>query len=201
MNTRLREVADIRSGYPFRGRVDNDPAGDVAVVSMRDVVPGQPLVATNLLRISQTIVENVEKHLLEEDDVIFQSRGNRNHAAVIRGPLHGVAALGLYRIRPDHDQVSGEYLAWFLNQERFQRSLSNIAQGSHIPFVPRAELAMMRLPLPSLEEQRRISELHKLRERHRQVQKELDDLTDKLVGEVKWRLANSSDRTNKPITE
>ncbi|HNP63503.1 MAG TPA: restriction endonuclease subunit S [Woeseiaceae bacterium] len=201
MNTRLRDIAEIRSGYPFRGRVDNDPDGDVAVVSMRDVIPGQPIVARSLLRISQASIDHVEKHLLEEDDVIFQSRGNRNHAAIIRGPLHGVAALGLYRIRPDHDHVSGEYLAWFLNQERFQRSLSNVAQGSHIPFVPRAELAMMRLPLPSLEDQRRISELHKLRERHRQVQKEMDDLTDKLVSEVTWRLANSSDRTNKLTTE
>ena len=201
MSTRLRDVADIRSGYPFRVRVDNDPNGDVAVVSMRDVIPGQPLVVENLLRIDQASIENIEKHLLEEDDVIFQSRGNRNHAAIIRGRLHGVAASGLYRIRPDKDQVSGEYLAWFLNQERFQRSLSNIAQGSHIPFVPRAELAMMRLPLPSLEEQCRISELHKLRERHRQVQKEMDDLTDKLVSEVTWRLANSDDRTNKLTDE
>lgn len=191
MNTRLRDIADIRSGYPFRGRVEHDPAGEIAVVSMRDIVPGRPLLKDNLLRINQVDVDNVDRHLLQDGDVIFQSRGHHNYAALVRGPIHGLAALGLYRIRPDTELVLAEYLTWYLNEERFQRRLSNIAQGTHIPFVPRAELAMMPVPIPRLEEQKRVADLHRLRERQKQLQKELDDATDKLVGALTWKLASS----------
>ena len=33
----LKDIVDIRSGYLFRGRLNNDPKGNVAVIQLRDV--------------------------------------------------------------------------------------------------------------------------------------------------------------------
>jgi restriction endonuclease S subunit len=186
---RLRDIADIRSGFPFRSRVENDPAGKLAVIHMRDIQPGLPLVQENLMHIDSTKMSNVERYLLSPGDVVFQSRGHNNRAAALTQPIYGIVALGLYHIRGDQERVMGEYLAWYLNHERTQRRIASMAQGTQIPFIPRTELEMLQIPLPSLELQHKIAELHILRERKRKLQAELDDLTEQLLAAVTWDIA------------
>jgi hypothetical protein len=130
---------------------------------------------------------------LNEGDVIFQSRGHRNRAAAVEQPVHGIVALGLYRIRAHQERVTGSYLAWYLNQDRTQQRIQSLAQGTQIPFVPRSELASLQVPVPSLEAQRKIAELHQLRQRQRRLQEELDELTDQILSKATWQLANSTD--------
>ncbi len=193
MTTRFRDIADIRSGFPFRGRVENDPAGELAVIHMRDIQPGSSLAQENLLHIDAATIQDLDRYLLTEGDVIFQARGHHNRAAAVEQPLYGIVALGLYRIRPDQEQVTGAYLAWYLNQDRTRRRIANVAQGTQIPFIPRTEVAMLPVPLPSFEIQQKITNLHRIRERQRQLQRELDELTDQLLSEATWHVASSTD--------
>ena len=192
MTVRLRDIADIRSGYSFRGRVDNDPAGDLGVVSMRDIVPDQPIDPEQLVYIDSTSLNDVEKYRLREGDVVFQSRGYHNRAAIVGRPLNAIASLGLYNIRAKPERALGFFIAWFFNQPRTQNRIASLAQGTQIPFVTRAELALLSVPLPKMEVQKQIAEMYMVRAKQRHLQKKLDSTTDKLINKITWELASSN---------
>ena len=81
----LGDVANLRSGYPFRSGLTPDSDGTIAVVQGRDVEadrlhfrPVGPLV-----RIMKEELRRVSEHFLQPGDVLLMARGPRNYAAVV----------------------------------------------------------------------------------------------------------------------
>ena len=93
MQSRLSDVADVRTGYPFRSKVMDEPSGELAVVQMKDVNDGGQLDASGCLRIREEQTHG--RHLLKQGDVLLQSRGSKFPAGVVEAEIHGIAALGL----------------------------------------------------------------------------------------------------------
>jgi hypothetical protein len=192
MRQKLRDLADVRAGYPFRGRVVHEHEGDLAVVQMKDIGEVAGLTPHGCLRINSRSV-NPDRHLLQRGDVLIQSRGQKFPAAVVDQPIFGIAALGLYVIRPTAT-ATPEYLAWFLNLPRTRAALRGIARGTHIPFLSASDLREVEVPLPPLETQRRIAQIEQLRRRERQLADRLRDLNDQLIDEATWRAASATTR-------
>ena len=187
MKQALGDIAEIRNGYPFRGRISDDPAGDIAVLTIKDIAPGEIQAHEGLMRIQASDLNNLERYLLQEGDVIFQSRGFRHGAIVVAEPMQAIAAQGLYQIRPDSSDVLGGYLAWYLNHENCQRQLLNTAQGTRIQLIPRRELTSLHIAVPPMDVQNQILRLTRLRQQQRQAQAALDEATDQLIAGVCWQ--------------
>lgn len=166
MKKRVRDIAEFRIGYQFRGKVKPDPLGAVRVIQIKDIDPDLRVRVSDLVAVN---MHRPEPYQTEAGDVLFLGRGHRLYAVVV--PVvepHTIATGYFFILRPNPRLVLPEYLAWSLNQPDFQESLRPYHRGSHIPMVSRTDVENLRIEVPPLEVQHRILTLNELldRERH-----------------------------------
>lgn len=189
MMTPLGTVATISTGYPFRKKVESEPDGDLVVIQIKDLGGPEGVAGTGTIMLRSDRVD-YERYLLKAGDVLFQSRGSRHPAAVIEPKLKGIAATGLHVIRPDTRQVLPEYLAWWLNHPRSQAKFTDeVARGSYIPFVAKADLERFAVPVPPPKVQRQILEVETLRARHEALSRHIEALWNNCAVAATWRAA------------
>ncbi|MDD5140550.1 MAG: restriction endonuclease subunit S [Verrucomicrobiales bacterium] len=161
MIEKLGTLAQIRTGYPFRGRIDRVERGNCRLVQMGDV------------RADAGVVEDVQTHLvlpggpgnhqLHFGDVLFIGRGVRNEAATFAADCGDVvAAPHLFVLRTAGQVAFPDYLTWFLNLPETQEKIRALRRGSAVPFVPMSAFAALEVPLPSIEMQNHIAGIQKL---------------------------------------
>lgn len=187
MDVRLADVAQIRTGYSFRGKIDDDPAGGLAVLQIKDVRGTGHLTPDDCIHIKDGPA--YAGHFLESGDVVVQSRGNAFPAGQIEAPFHGIAAFGLHVVHPS-PKLLPAYLTWLLNHPAVQAMLDGMARGSRIPFLSKASLAELRIPLPPLETQRRITGVAALQQEVDRLAGELQHLRNQYTAAVTWRAAH-----------
>ena len=157
---RLSEVAELRSGYPFRNRVETMAEGGCRLVQMKDVDVLGGLRQDDFARIEPP--PNYQSHVLHHGDVLMAGRGTRNHAVTfLAEPGDTIAAANLFVLRPKGAALPA-YLAWFLNLPATQARLRAIRAGSSVPFIPLNELGELVVPVPDLELQNLIVEIYNL---------------------------------------
>lgn len=177
----LGNVAYVSTGYPFRTRVEAEAGGDIVLVQLKDIDGAEGVSGSGAI-VLRNEGGKYERYLLQDGDLLFQSRGSRHPVAVVGAGVRAIAASGLHVIRPDARRVGPEYLAWWLNHPASQVKLKDeLARGSYIPFVSAADLRAFLVPVPPLEVQQRIVEVDRLRRRERALRSELDRLTQQLV--------------------
>src|SRR5437016_261744 len=149
---RLIELAEIRTGYPFRGRIGRVENGNCRLVQMGDVHASTGIVAD--VRTRLTLPDGPGKHALLHGDVLLIGRGARNEAATFVGEGGNVvAAPHLFVIRVDGSVAIPAYLTWLLNLPETQEKICSMRSGSAVAFVPMSILANLEVPLPSMEMQ------------------------------------------------
>lgn len=158
--TTLDNLARIRSGYPFRGPVRHDPGGDVRVLQIRDLRRPGTLSADAMSRVRAP--DKHSRHLLKPGDVVMPARGDHREAISFMLEEPTIPSSHLYALRASGDDVLPAYLGWALNQPAAQHALQNEARGTAMPLVTRRSLGTIRIPVPTLDTQRSIVELHAL---------------------------------------
>ncbi len=177
---RLSDIASIRAGYQFRGKVEPDPDGNVAVVQIKDIEDRRRLNTSSLARVA--FDRPVEQYIVGRGDVLFLSRGHRQFATAIDADLRDTIAAGyFYILRTNNGSVRPDFLAWYLNQQPMQDKFKQVAKGSHMPFVSMAEFQELQIPVPSLDVQARIVALAELAEREQGLLAELASRRAELV--------------------
>lgn len=188
MTIRLAEVAEIRMGYTFRSRLEPEMGGDVAVIQMKDIDDSNLLHPENLVRIQMP--ELKDKHLVQEGDLMFKSRGISNAASLVAGNLgRTVLAAPMMLIRPDADKVDAAYLQWFINQPSTQKTLSAQAAGTAVKMISKAALEQLVIAIPPLETQRRIVEIGRIASLEARITTELMDRRKVLIERILMREA------------
>jgi len=167
----LDSLARIRSGYPFRGSVRHDPAGDIRVLQIRDLRRSRKLSAEALSRISAP--DNHSVHLLQPNDIVMPARGDHRQAAPFTLTEPTIPSSHLHSLRVTRSDVLPAYLCWALNQPEPQHAMRNEARGTAMPLLTRRSLGAIRIPLPTLDTQRRIVALHELWQREQALTQQL----------------------------
>jgi hypothetical protein len=158
MKVKLVEVSEVRMGYTFRSRLEPEMDGDVAVIQMKDIDDSNLLHPEGLARIRMP--ELKDRHLVQEGDLMFRSRGVTNTAALVAGNLgRSVLAAPMMLIRPDTKRVQAAYLLWFINQPSIQKILSAQAAGTAVKMISKAALEQLEVSAPPLKTQKRIVEI------------------------------------------
>ena len=173
-NLKVSEIAVVRSGYHFRGKVEPVQDGEYRVVQIKDFDADRCLNLNVLERVN--LERDGEPHLIRKNDVLFLSRGQKRFAfAVMQELSDAVAASYFYVMRISNQRVSPEYLAWYINQAPFQEELANLATGTHMPFVSLEEFRKLGIPVPNMEVQRKIIELDALARREQGLMRNIAD--------------------------
>ena len=91
MKQRIGDIAEIRTGYQFRGKVETAEDANVAVIQIKDIDDRLNIRVPDLVPVR---VDNPEPYLVSQGDVLFLSRGHRQYAAVVSDAVKNTIASG-----------------------------------------------------------------------------------------------------------
>ncbi len=154
----LSELAEIRSGYTTRGKLEPAKGGGALIIQLGDVNAVSLSLNDNLL--SYDIPGNIDHYLLRRGDILFRSRGAATVAVVLDDtPAEPTLAVNpLVVIRPRAERVLPHYLAWAINHPHAQRQLAQGAHGTSVRMVSVQALGALEIPTPNLATQRLIAD-------------------------------------------
>lgn len=154
----LKDIADVRTGFPFRVRPDRVTTGGCRLVQMRDVNGSFGVIAGNLEIVKAPSCW--EQHCLRLGDIVFSARGQQNNAAMVCLEMpNAIASSSLHVLRVKEDVVSPNFLVWFLNLPQTKERLRTMRAGSGIPFISIEDLSQLPVRVPSDEVQQQIVDL------------------------------------------
>lgn len=163
----LIDIASIRSGHLFRGKIEADAAGTLKVIQIGDITPDARLKIASLTSIRQSEIKSSQ--LLEPGECIFISRGQRKHAVALPPTIDRTIATSQFFILRPVEWVLPEYLAWYINQRPAQRYIEEHSRGSAVTLINLEALKMLEIPVPTVEAQRRIVQVDELRRREKEL--------------------------------
>jgi restriction endonuclease S subunit len=123
-----------------------------------------------------------EKHLLKDGDVLFAAKGTKNFAAVFENHNEpSVASTSFFVIRPTDKKLLPQYLAWVLNSHSTQTLLKGKAIGTAIPSISKNVLENLEIVVPSIEVQKTILQVAKLRNEEKSLKQQIETLREKQI--------------------
>ena len=194
MKQRITDIADVRSGYQFREKVEHDPHGGVPVIQIKDVTGDFQLQTHDLIRVA---MHKTEPYRVQQGDVLFLARGHRLGAAAVTEPVEGTIATGYFFILHPSDRILPGYLAWAINQKGFQERMRPLVRGSHMPLITKGEFEGLTLDVPPLETQRLIEAIDCLHRRETTLIQLIQQKRAQLIDAVCAKAATRGDTNRK----
>ena len=185
MKKKLDDIAEIASGYPLQGALVADPVGSRWAVTARDVDGSFRLNPSSLIRVTPDL--DPTPYLVHEGDLLFLTRSRYGAAMIENLPGPAFAAGSVFILRVDRARVDPRYLAWYFALPRTQRELRQHENTGSMPFIRKAELAQIEIPLPPLQTQRAIGEVAELRHRERDLLARIETLRQQTVDDALLR--------------
>ncbi len=164
MHKKIGDLADISSGYTFRGSVENDPKGQVFVVQAKNIsIDKDILGVSDFITISNKTLRN--PYFLKANDILLVSRGSGGgsfRSTVFRSDVDSVMpSSSLHVIRIKDVTVLPKYISLYINSKEGQKAISQIVTGaSYIQSLLVNNLIELNIPIPSLHTQKTIIALH-----------------------------------------
>jgi type I restriction enzyme, S subunit len=152
---------------------DQDPNGDVRLIQLADIGVGN-FIDKSRRFLTDGTARRLGCTFLESGDVLIARMPDPIGRACIFPGLgqHAVTAVDVCIVRVNPEVIYSRYLVHFLNSADALRQISSKASGSTRQRISRSNLGTIKIPLPPLEEQRRIAAVldasHKLQRLHRQ---------------------------------
>ncbi|MFF3614423.1 restriction endonuclease subunit S [Streptomyces sp. NPDC002580] len=153
----LTSVAEIESGHtPSRSREDWWQDCHIPWVSLHDVgmIRGVKYLHETAQRISDAGIANSSARLLPARTVVLSRDATVGRTAIMGVPMATSQHFAAWVCGPDLDP---EYL-WVLFEDAMQPFFDSFQNGSTIRTIGMGDLKAFRIPLPPLDEQRRIVE-------------------------------------------
>ncbi|EIO3939503.1 restriction endonuclease subunit S [Vibrio vulnificus] len=175
----LSDIADIRTGYTFREKVDEveESIGTARIAQIKDVREMAETSNSFLLDPSKLPAidwQGKDKALVDSGTVILPSRGSRGgyfQASCVMqssGDALPLVVTSQFLVITPKADVLPEFLCWSLNQPAIQFLLSEGAgsQGSAMAVMLKTSIGNeIQLTIPSIERQKKILHLNQLWEK------------------------------------
>jgi len=180
----LAEIAAIRTGYTFRGKVTElSEGGNAHIAQIKDARSAWE--ATNTTALSEEQLPRIQwdgkdKAFVGAGSVILPARGSKGgyfRASCItkNNDALPIVVSSQFLIITPSDAVLPEFLCWSLNQPAMQYWLAEGAgsQGSSIVMLTAKMAKELTLDIPSLETQQKILHINQLWEQEQELTKAL----------------------------
>lgn len=180
---KLKDVATVTAGHPFRGKIPEKSGSGVYAVQMKDISVESGICWDSV--IETELSGKKRPDWLLNDDVLFAARGSRNYAVLIdqvTGKV--VSSPHFYILRVNEKTLLPEFLVWQLNQKLLQNYFDRSAEGSVTKSVRRSILESAAITIPPLDKQKQILGLYKTLLKEKKLCAELSRNADKLMNSV-----------------
>lgn len=179
---KLKQIANISAGYPFRGKIPEASDSLIHVIQMKDI-----LLSTGIAwdkSIKTTLPGKGKPDWLQPDDILFAARGNHHYAVLVdqrANHLCAIAAPHFYLIRCVSQQILPSYLNWLLNQGTCQRYYQKEAEGTFTKSIRRSVLEATPIAIPPLAQQYQIVHLAQTLQQEQQLMQQLIENNQRLM--------------------
>lgn len=158
---RLKQIADISIGHGFRGRIEDDPDGDVYVLQVRDTDP-TGIIKTDGITKTKLAAKKTPQWL-ESGDLLFVGKGYSHYAVFISEvPDRTLCSPYFYvvRLKPEYkDRFLPNFVGWQLNQKPAKRYFNATAEGGLLLNIRRSILENAPIKFMPLERQHSLMKL------------------------------------------
>jgi restriction endonuclease S subunit len=174
MEMKLSEIADVLSGYSYRGKIEPYEGGGIRLVQIKDLSGGEEINHASLVEIEKP--GKYEKYLLKNGDIVMPVRGGRYPAVLFHeGDMPVIAPSHVFIIRC-HDGVDPSFLCWTLNQAKVQHNLEHLQTGSGIRMLKKAVIEGLKIDVPPSAVQKQVALIQdKWREQKRTYEALIDN--------------------------
>lgn len=137
---------------------DQDPQGDVRLIQLADVGVAEFINKSNRFMTSAKANE-LKCTFLEAGDILIARMPDPIGRACIFPDAMGkcVTVVDVCVVRPNHKAVFSRWLMHLINSEKFKDQIEKHVTGTTRQRISRGNLAQLEVPLPPLEEQKRIA--------------------------------------------
>lgn len=150
------------------------------VVQPRDVQPNEDIKLKDLVRVKVDALKDEQR--IMRGDVLLTNRGKFESAVFWSNTAEAVInSHSVLSLRVNLGEIIPDYLALYLNSKAGQVALNRIGQTSTVPFIGRANLEELIIPVPSMERQRALIELGKTKWKFDQLSRRKVELLDKIL--------------------
>ncbi|MBD1886054.1 restriction endonuclease subunit S [Microcoleus vaginatus] len=124
------------------------------------------------------------KSILKEGDVLMVQSGHIGETAVVPKEHEGHNCHALIIISPKQDKLLGSYLSYYFNSIIGRRELEKFETGITLKHLNCKDVRTVKIPLPPLEEQKRIAAIAQKADRLRRTRRYALQLSDTYVRSV-----------------
>lgn len=168
--TFLRDIAEIRAGYPFRGRIPTVQNGNCAVVQPKDLSAPAITGKTSLARFSAERLKPA--HLLKNNDVLLSSRGEFK-AALFASENQTVASNSIFVVSVADRRFLPEYIVMYLNSKQGQAQINSRQTTATVKAIVRSQIERLSVPLLPLKTQTALAQAFFLLKKERELSERL----------------------------
>lgn len=159
--TKLYEITEISSGVYLQA----SPTGTIACLQVKDLLDDSPEATEYKVEYSKKL----DRYLLRQGDILFASKGYTYLCKVFDSDITAVASTTLYSIRLQTENISPEYLCWYLNHPQIVSKIKSEQVGTGTPLIRKQIIENIEIPIPDKATQKQIVELAKLQKREEEL--------------------------------
>ncbi len=195
MHKKLSQLADIVSGYTFRGSIENDQNGDIFVLQAKNIQTNRDIEdISDFTTISDKSLRN--PYFLQYNDILLVSRGSGlgsfRSAVFISNELKVMPSSSVHVIRIQDVTVLPKYVSLYFNSEIGQKALSQIVTGaSYIQSILVKNLIDLAIPIPPIHIQKSIIALYENVKDQERILKRKQELQKNIINASFTNLINN----------
>jgi restriction endonuclease S subunit len=184
---KIAEIAEIHSGYQVRDKSELGKVGNLSFIQVKNLDRNLNRVSFNELE-KLKMNKEMNKYSVVKGDVLFLAKGNISAFLIddesfINDEVY-IPMSHFFVLRPKKKIILQEYLWWVLNLKDTHQKLQKFLKGTMMSFISKSDFESIEIRIPSLEEQKKIVELIKLREQERILTQKLEEKKEKLLEAV-----------------
>ena len=156
-NVKKQELGTVASIFRGKAISRKEPTGNIGVVNISNIGDYE-IDYSNLDHIEEE-ARKVNNYLLKTGDLLIPARGTAIRVAIFEEqPYPCIASSNVIVIRAVDESLSTTYLKLFFDSPLGRKMLVTRQQGTTVMNISYKELNNLEIPLPSIEEQKQITE-------------------------------------------
>lgn len=179
MEETIRNIASVQTGFYFPSEKD----WDTNYLQARFFDNFWDLKEELIPEIKSENIQ--EKHLLNDWDILFSAKGNRNFATVYKKEYwKSVASSTFFVIKITNKNIIPDYLAILLNESQKTGYFKNRFSGWTIQSIPKTVLENFKIDIPPIAKQEKIIKLYNLYKDELKIYEKIKEKKEILINKI-----------------